>query len=642
MRQIIGFDTETYPEKHREKLLRNKAGNKIRQKTLFSSFLKLERYCKTHNIDVSEIDHSLSLEENLELLKPLIPRNNTYDLSNWNLKETDYIPEHQTSYFLTQEFYSAQFFCPELKINAYLTDPLEVAKVFRSKTRSAVFLANNAEFDFAVLAKILDKDYFQMRCLYNGSRFLYGKIARDKHVWKIIDLMNIFNMWSLAKIGKFLGIEKMDKPEYLGKRKPETEQEQKYFKNYAMRDAEIGYWAGKWLLEKFGKISVSLPALSFGYFNSKFKPVGLYMKVDSDVTAKLRLAYKGGRVEAWVRGSPDKEEFCYDVVSLYPSVMKEKSYPCGINKLTKKFDVDLCHDGIALVTVKQDTDIPFLSVKTFCKDGNIKLIFPNGKFKAWHTYPELRYFSVMGLGKILKVHEAYETRGSKFYFEDYIDEFFGLKNSDKEHADFWKLCMNSLYGKFAQDAHSPELSLNADNSISQIELFGNKKDNFQTNILASAYVSAFGKIKMHKHYRKCGAENIAYTDTDSLHSFKELSDIGNNLGDLALKVKGKGTYIRSKFYLFNDMVRCRGMERIFKVEHIRAMIEQNDVTIMSKILLRLRSAYRQHKPFLTEQPIQKSFSLLDDCKRVYSKELIGHQLLSDYSTSNAVLLDGTA
>ena len=409
-----------------------------------------------------------------------------------------------------------------------------------------------------------------------------------------------------------------------------------------MRDAEIGYIAGKWLLNKFGKLSVSLPSLSFSYFNTNYPPKGLYLKADSELSTKLRLAYKGGRTESWVRGSPNKEEFVYDAVSLYPSVMKEKPFPMGINNLIKKFDVNLCHDGIALCTVKQDTSIPFLCLKVMCKDANIKLIFPNGVFKSWFTYPELRYFSVKGLGKILTVHEAFETRGSKFYFRDYINEFFNLKNSDKEHADFWKLCMNSLYGKFAQDAHSPELQINEDNSLTEIKDFGNRKENYQTNILASAYVSAFGRIKMHKYYEKCGAENLAYTDTDSIHSFKELTEIGTNLGDLAFKIKGHGTYIRSKFYLFNDMVRCRGMERIFTVDHLRTMIERNDVTIMSKILLRLRSAYRQHKPFLTERDGLKSFSLKDDCKRLYHKDLNGSELLNDYTTSTAVVLNGIA
>lgn len=542
----------------------------------------------------------------------------------------------------TYDFYSAQFYNPKLKLEVFTTDPLEVAKMFTHKTQGCIFLASNAEYDFTVLAKILDKDYFTMRCLYNGSRFLYGKLQRKEHCWTIYDLRNIFTNWSLAKMGKFLDIPKVEKPSYLGKRKPETDLEKLYFKYYAMRDAEIGYYAGIWLMKKFGRLNVSLPALAFNYFNRKYTPKGLYMNPEPELAQKLRLAYKGGRCESWIRGTPERKVYAYDVVSLYPDVMLRKPFPIGSNGLQEKSDIDLSHDGIALCTVKQDAAIPFLCTKTMCSDGFIKLLFPNGTFQSWFTYPELRFFSVKRLGKILKVEKAYETKGSKFYFKDYITEFFQLKQEDIEHADFWKLCMNSLYGKFAQDAHSPELEILADNTIKEHAKPIMKKQNFLTNILVSAYITAFSRIKMYGYYEQIGAENLVYTDTDSIHSFKPISNIGKGLGEIDFKVEGTGTYLRSKFYLFNDMVRCRGMERIFEAHHVRKLIEMNDVTIFSKILLRLRSAYRQHKPFLTEKPLKKSFSLAPDCKRFYRESLIGKDLLERYTQSNAVVLNGTS
>jgi hypothetical protein len=540
------------------------------------------------------------------------------------------------------DFYSAQFYNPELELNDFLKNPKDVAAMFSNRTQGCIFLASNAEYDFTVLAKILDKDYFTMRCLYNGSRFLYGKLQRKKHCWTIYDLRNIFTNWSLAKMGKFLGFQKLEKPEYLGKRKPESRTEQFYFRQYAMRDAEIGYHAGTWLLKKFGRLNVSLPAMAFRYFNIRHKPKGLYLKVEPEISQKLRLAYKGGRCESWVRGTPDKPVFSYDAVSLYPSVMLEKPYPIGQNGLKLKSDIDLSHDGIALCTVKQDAEIPFLCAKTLCSDGYIKLLFPNGTFTSWFTYPELRYFSVKNLGKILKVEQALETKGCKFYFKDFINEFFELKQNDKDHADFWKLCMNSLYGKFAQDAHSPELELKADNVIEQKELLKSKMQSFYRNILVSAYITAFSRIKMHGYYEQIGSENLVYTDTDSVHSFKPFANTGKGLGELDFKTQGSATYIRSKFYILNEMVRCRGMERIFEAHHVRKLIEMNDVTIFSKVLLRLRSAYRQHKPFLTERPQEKSFSLGSDCKRNYRENLIGKDLLTSYTLSDAVSLDGSS
>jgi hypothetical protein len=543
---------------------------------------------------------------------------------------------------LEYKFYSAQFFCPELELNEFVTDVKQLERVFTRTKRGSILLASNAEYDFTVLAKTLDKNKFNFKCLYNKSRFLYGKLERAKHTWHIYDLRNIFTNWSLAKMGKFLRVEKLDKPEYLGQRKPETDLESFYFKKYAMRDAEIGYYAGKWIIRKFGKLRLSLPSIAFHYFNSKYKPSGLYLNVDPIITSKVRLAYKGGRCESWVRGTPDRQIFEYDAVSLYPSVMLENPYPLGIRGLQHKTDVNLSHDGVAFCTVKQDAEIPFLSLKIMCKDNSIKMVFPNGTFQNWFTYPELRYFQQKRLGKILKIEEAYETEGCRFFFKEYIEEFFGLKQADIEHADFWKLGMNSLYGKFAQDTYSPELEITEENIVKQLPQSEKKKVNLQTNVLVAAYITAYSRIKMHKFYRSIGAENLAYTDTDSIHSFKQISNMGKGLGELDFKTHGKGTYVRSKFYILNEMVRCRGMEHVFDANHIRHLIEINDVTIFSKLLLRLRSAYRQHKPFLTEKDTQKHFSLEPDQKRNYRKYLIGKELLDSYTESDAVILHGVS
>lgn len=552
--------------------------------------------------------------------------------------ETVLTPEGK---YLTHKFYSAQFYCPELKINLFTKNPYEVRCMFKHKTRGAVFLALNAEFDFSVLAKILVNQPVQLKCLYNKSRFLYGKVINQGHAYNIYDLMNIFNGWSLKKLGDFLNLPKMEKPEYLGQREPKTLAEQIYFKQYAMRDAEIGYKAGKWLLERFGRITVSSPSLAFWYFNEKYKPYGLYYHAVDPIKSKLMLTYKGGRCEAFYRGTLPSTVYAYDIVSIYPSVMINNYFPMGFYGYEPTTEINFRNEGFAYVTVESNLQIPFLCIKHLCADKNVKLVFPNGVFKGWFTYPELRYFTHELKQKILKVHEAYECDQSSKYFKDYIEEFFELKRSDKEHASFWKLLMTSLYGKFAQDANSPEIAITDDGQLLVGKKIDKKKINFRTNILVSAYITAYSRIKMHRLMRKLGFKNLVYTDTDSIHSLKPIKEIGKNLGDLDYVCEGTGMYVRSKFYILNDMVKCRGMEHIFSAENVRKLIEKNDVECMGRTLLRLRSAFRQHKPFLTQQDTTKHFSIRSDCKRIYTKELIGADLLKDYSDSTAVLIYGS-
>lgn len=547
--------------------------------------------------------------------------------------------ETNTKKGLAQAFYSAQFFCPELKINRYITDRNELEAFFNRKSESSILLANNAEFDFSVLAKVLDKRRFTLRCLYNKSRFIYGKVIYKKHCWKIYDLSNIFVFWSLAKIGHFVGLEKLEKPIYLGKREPETTVEKAYFCSYAMRDAEIGYLAGKWLYNRFGKICVTLPSLAFYYFNAKYQPKGLYLTKNEKNDNKLRLSYKGGRVESLIRGTPERKIYVYDKVSLYPYVMQKYRYPCGINGLTETKNMDLRNEGIASVTVNQTCELPFLATKHICPDGYVKLVFPNGIFKTWVTYPELRYFVKNRLGKILTVHECLETYGKVRYFKDYVKEFYELKNTDVEHKDFWKLCLNSLYGKFAQDVYGGELEITEDCKIKKLKVNEFKTQIVKRNILVSAYIAGYGRIEMYDDFKQVGIEDLVYTDTDSIHSFKKLVNIGENIGDLAYKTEGYATYIRSKFYIFNGEVCCRGMPKKVDAVVLRELIKRNQVDVISLIMLRLRSAFRQKCEFLTSKQQLKHFSIETDHKRIYEKDLRLGALLTDYSTSQAVCIN---
>ena len=118
--------------------------------------------------------------------------------------------------YLTHKFFSAQFYSDKPiyrgKNSLYTENPFEVQAMFSTLNRGAIFLALNAEFDFCVLAKILRTEPLKMRCLYNKSSFLYGKIVKNGHAYKIYDLMNIFSGWSLKKLGDFLGLPKLENP----------------------------------------------------------------------------------------------------------------------------------------------------------------------------------------------------------------------------------------------------------------------------------------------------------------------------------------------------------------------------------------------------------------------------------------------
>ena len=542
------------------------------------------------------------------------------------------------------KFLSAQFYSPSMHLRHFITDPQDLCKIFNRKTRGAIFLAFNAEYDFSVLYKVL-KDKFEFRVLYNGGRFISGRILQSNgYVWKVYDLLNIFTNWNLKKLGEFLNFPKLQKPEFLGLRKPKSIKEWQQFRKYAMTDAKICYQAGKWLLENFNTIRLTAPSLSFYVYNRDYKRYPIYPTWSDNIIQKIRLAYKGGRCEAWIRGSPDKKIYVYDVVSLYPYVMANYKYPLAISNIKEKTDVDLSKEGIAECTVYQDADIPFLSYRMFTADGNYKLVFPNGKYTSYFTYPELRYFEWANIGKILKVHRAFEIEGSNYIFSDFINCYFDKKQSDASNTAFWKLFLNSLYGKFGQTTKNTWYRLTSVKKLEKVDKETRSKFKPKRNMLIAAYITARGRIYMHQQYKKVGAENMVYTDTDSIHTFKRLSDDGNSLGSLSYKGETDGerraTYVRSKFYIFNDVLKCKGLHYVLKADDMRKLIEIGNVKVLSKFLVRLRSAFSRHLPLLTETDMLKQFTLNSDEKRVYRKPLFAKQLLLDYSDSEAVCIHG--
>jgi len=531
------------------------------------------------------------------------------------------------------QFYSEDFKKPFIRF--FKAEDFDGGRrVFTAKTRSCVFYSFNAEYDFAALSKVIDHDFYCLKAVYNRGRFIKGIIEHGESRWVVYDLMNVFPNFSLEKLGNMLGLPKLEKPECLGKYFPTTAEEFEKFKAYALRDAEICYRAGVWLRRRFGFTPSTLPSLALRYFVEKYKPQWIFEFGKQDrFEAFLRQAYKGGRVECWVRGSPPEKVYVYDVVSLYPYVMANFAFPTGNIPLKEKSTVNLCHEGVADVTVRQDSDIPLLCTRVKGEDGYDRLVFPNGKFRDWFTIAELRDAEMLNVARVEKVHKVLEIYDCRRFFEGYVKEFWQLKESDPQFREFWKLMLNSLYGKFGFTGSGQTYKVGVNGLEKMENSNGNGKILLRRNILIAAYVTALGRLTMYKYYRLTGAENIVYTDTDSIHSFRKLDFSGDGLGDLKFKGEGYGTYIRAKFYILNDMVKCRGLPRMFSANDVRNMIKRGSVTAVAEKLLRLRLAHVRGFPALTNVYQLTNFSLDEDGKRVYRKKLNGEMLLKDYTES---------
>ena len=93
-------------------------------------------------------------------------------------------------------------------------------RLFRHSLRNAVFFTFNLDFDIAVVAEIIkpliEEGRASLKVFNTNGRTISAKLTFQKSTIRFLDLRNIFMTRSLAKLGKIVGVEKLQKPPLLG------------------------------------------------------------------------------------------------------------------------------------------------------------------------------------------------------------------------------------------------------------------------------------------------------------------------------------------------------------------------------------------------------------------------------------------
>lgn len=541
-----------------------------------------------------------------------------------------------------QKFFSFQVFSPELKLNHFVQEKEALSGLFTFATQGSYFVCANAEFDISVINQILDHDRFTIETVYTPSKLIKAKIKdKHRHTWHIIDIFNIFPRYSVHKLGELLKIEKLERPEYLGKREP-TKDEMEYFVKYAMRDSEIAYYSARMIIDEFGKLKPTLPSLSMSIFRKHDNQMQFWKQPEASTHLKIKNSLRGGRVESFCRGTIYDDIFAYDIRSLYPSMMYYGIFPDVNYEPEIKTSIDLEREGVALVTIQQDNNLPPLPIKHELKNIGLRLIFPNGIIKDWFTYPELRYLENFGYGKIKQVHEAIEYKKSFNPFQKWIKFLFDKRaeylKQGSEKAELYKLMMNSLYGKFAQNLACGIYQLKNNEIIKVSETSGISKN---THFIIASYITAQGRLKLHRFMMTNKGDDILYCDTDGFLSTKNNYPVNDSLGNLTNRNFNQAlnltTLLRAKMYILNDKIVFKGLfqDKNYKLtgDQMRLKIMNNDMSFGHNILLKPRQALHMNKEPLTSYYKPIKFSLTSDMKRNYDKNLIGKTLITDFTFS---------
>lgn len=407
----------------------------------------------------------------------------------------------------------------------------------------------NVQYD---LINLFRENLSLLEISYVGSRVIIAKIRGTQIVFKCT-----LNHWKLSvkEMGKRIGHPKLYDDiftdtftdAYIRENLPKI-------KKRCRRDAEITWKFVNEMKSHYEKIGCELKstigstALNFYYSSYGEKPTKKEIISTREMDFILR-GYYGGRTEIFFNKPARGNIFYSDINSLYPSVMRDFTFPAlDKRRWTKKPDFKNM-EGMCDVTIKSpQLNIPYLPHRGKGKG----LLFPVGQFRGVFTYYEIREATRIGY-RIIDIHKALEFFGGNFTpFCDFVHDLYSARDKAKELkdellSDSYKLLMNNLYGKFGQGneytkllPYNPNELKNGDKVLGNMTLREVKGEYPRhSNGVWAAYVTAYARHRLFGYLNAVcvGGGRLIYCDTDSVvyEAKKQIIPDSKKLGEMKLE-----------------------------------------------------------------------------------------------------------
>jgi hypothetical protein len=419
----------------------------------------------------------------------------------------------------------------------------------KRKYRNKKIFAHNGEFDFSGIFGniILNVD---------NSSIFNGKFISAKY--NDVTLCDSFNVLptSVKKLGELIGLEKLDTPdEFL---QGDDIKITPLMIDYCIRDCEIVFNSLLNVFEMVGGIRITIASLSMYYFRKDFldKPI-----IYNELNDQFFDSYYGGRTEAFKIGKCKGKVF--DINSLYPYIMTITPFPDTKN--LKKYDrISVGHfhyllkrkEGIFKGKIfHRKTHLGYIPYKDE-KSG--KLLFPTGYFNVAVNFNELRFAIEQGVVEIISVDYVICASKMKSPFINYVNQIYSLrlKTENEFLKYFYKLVMNSLYGRFGmrkkyQSTYYDQIPYELISELKQnfeyyeLKLFSHKRNDcylvtenkknekmfFSIPSIAS-YITSAARVELLRGLLS-NQKSVLYCDTDSIFIEGEPQEIkiGDKLGE---------------------------------------------------------------------------------------------------------------
>lgn len=455
---------------------------------------------------------------------------------------------------------------------------------------------------------------------------------------------------SVKDLGKIIGVEKMERPAFLGK-KPNNAQEWEYMKAYNIRDSYISFKFMDFLQENYNrqgaKLQLTVSSTGMDLFRRKYLGKG-WIQEPREVILNNYMAYYGGRTEAFKRGNFSVENYrkikVYDKNSLFPSQLEKNKFPYPQGYMKKKVtssDIDQ-FEGVCEATLYCPKDFYFPLVP--CKTD--KLRFTTGYIKGYYDFFTLRKAQDLGY-KLLDtgggVIYEHTFRPFKAIVKDLYKRRMELKNEGNNAQLVVKLLMNSgIYGKFGfnftnkstiilsrdltnEHIQNCDIEFRENNKIAYIKNTKNNKIPKYVFPILPLYTTSYSRFEMLKEFKRVGEGRVLYSDTDCIFTDRNLPS-SKLLGDLKLEDTFEELIIvRPKLYAGltkegESVIKIKGFESYFKDFYdFKKEVQTGSITGKFNKFLKMRSGLRKDRRVNIIYEMEKTLKLNDD-KRDWEKE----------------------
>lgn len=385
------------------------------------------------------------------------------------------------------------------------------------------------------------------------SNVVFMRFTKRSKTVQVVDAAAFFKT-SLAKAAKLFcpDLPKLRRPKNLGQRR--FRKTDKEFIDYAMRDAEITYHIGLAIQQMHQEYDVqqcvSAPHMAARIFRHRFLKLPIPLPPNRIVYAALH-SYHGGKNNMAVAPGWHRGVYSLDIVSAYPAAMAQLpsfSNPKAYKAMSGNGDVSTVPEfGIYKVwgTVKT-CPWPVIYSHAFKPlSGKIDGV--------WTTGPELREAIRTREIEIERIEgyfydETMDTEPSPF--KAYAENFYKLKDlasADPVRRAFYKLFLNSLYGKFIQSGTRggdlKNLVWDCDNeTLDQIRII---TAGGLFNPFIASLITGFPRAWIHRMEHD---NRALHTATDGIFTQK-LPAEKRGLGGQKIDAEGDALIFRNKCYI---------------------------------------------------------------------------------------------